>query len=77
VPRITSVHWKKLECVFLKDGFCFVRQRGSHRTYTKDGCLRPVIIPTYNEVEPFIIQNNLRTAKMSRKAYFQYLAECE
>lgn len=76
MPRITPVHWKRLECVFLAQGFKFVRQQGSHRTYFKPGIKRPVIIPTYDSVEPFIIQNNMKTAGMSRETYFKLLADC-
>jgi predicted RNA binding protein YcfA (HicA-like mRNA interferase family) len=76
VPRITPIHWKILECIFIKAGFIFVRQTGSHRTYVKDGCLRPLVIPTYKEIEPLIIKNNMRTAKIDRETYFKYLNEC-
>jgi predicted RNA binding protein YcfA (HicA-like mRNA interferase family) len=44
MPRITPVHWHRLERVFLAVGFRFVRQRGSHRSYVKAGLARPVII---------------------------------
>jgi predicted RNA binding protein YcfA (HicA-like mRNA interferase family) len=35
MPRITPVSWQQLEKVFLAAGFTFVRQVGSHRSYTK------------------------------------------
>ncbi len=76
MPRLTPVHWKTLECVFLADGFRFERQKGSHRSYVKPGVLRPVIIPTYKEVGVEIIKRNLRTAGMSRERYFRLLAQC-
>ena len=77
MPRIIPVRWKKLECVFLQDGFKFVRQIGSHRHYTKTGIKRPVVIPVHNKpIKNFIIQNNMRTAKMSRNDYFKYLKNC-
>lgn len=75
-PRITPIHWKKLECIFLKAGFEFERQKGSHRSYTKVGCKRPVIIPTYEEIDKDVISSNMRTAGMDRDQYFKYLAEC-
>ncbi len=77
MPRITPVHWKTLECVFVTAGFRFERQKGSHRTYVRDDCLRPVVIPTYTEVQVDIIQANMRTAKMSRKEYLRLLEECK
>jgi predicted RNA binding protein YcfA (HicA-like mRNA interferase family) len=76
MPRITPVHWKVLECVFLKAGFVFERQSGDHRCYVKRGIARPVVIPTYKEVDVDIILANMRTAGMSRKEYFGLLGEC-
>lgn len=73
MTRITPVHWKVLEKVFLADGFRFVRQEGSHRSYVKAGILRPVVIPTYDEVPVAIIRNNLKTAGISREEYFRLL----
>lgn len=77
MPRITPVHWKVLECIFQKAGFVFERQASSHRTYTKEGVARPIIIPTYNQISPDIIKANMRTAGMSRDEYFRLLAECK
>jgi predicted RNA binding protein YcfA (HicA-like mRNA interferase family) len=73
MPRITPVHWHRLERVFLAVGFRFVRQRESHRSYVKAGLARPVIIPTYDEVAVAIIRNNLKTAGISREEYFRLL----
>ena len=73
MPRIAPIHWRRLEQVFLATGFEFVRQEGSHRAYAKRGVLRPVVIPTYDEVPVSIIRNNLETAGISREAYFRLL----
>jgi predicted RNA binding protein YcfA (HicA-like mRNA interferase family) len=77
MPRITPVNWKVLECIFLKDGFTFDRQVGDHRAYVKAGVLRPVIIPTYKEIDVDIIQSNIRTAGMTRERYFELLKICK
>jgi len=60
--------------VFLAAGFTFARQVGSHRTYTKPGVLRPLVLPTYDEVPISIIRNNLRTAGLSREEFFELLS---
>jgi predicted RNA binding protein YcfA (HicA-like mRNA interferase family) len=73
VFRITPIHWKELEKVFLSAGFRFMKQEGSHRSYTKSGVLRPVVIPAYSEVPVSIIRNNLKTAGISREEYFELL----
>jgi predicted RNA binding protein YcfA (HicA-like mRNA interferase family) len=61
--------------VFIVAGFEFDRQSGSHRCYIKDGISRPVVIPTYDEVPVSIINNNLKTAGISRNEYFKLLAQ--
>jgi len=75
MPRITPIHWKKLESVFLAAGFKFARQEGSHRSYTKPGLPRPIVIPTYDEITLSIIKNNLKTAGISREEYFRLLEQ--
>lgn len=76
MPRLTPLHWKVLECIFLMDGFTFDGQVGSHRSYVKAGILRPVVIPEYQEIDIQIIKGNLRTAGMSRERYFALLKKC-
>ena len=75
MPRITPLHWKDLERVFLAWGFRFARQEGSHRSYVKEGVSRPVVIPTYVDVPVSIIRNNLKTAGISREEYFRLLEQ--
>ena len=78
MSRITPVSWQVLECIFKKAGFSLNRHKGSsHRLYTKTGILRPVCIPTYKEVHQDIIHSNMRTAGMTRDAYFEFLGECK
>lgn len=71
--RLTVIDWQTLEKIFLADGFSFDRQKGSHRSYTKPGIWRPVVIPTYSEIQPDIIMSNMRTAGMTRERYFELL----
>ena len=73
MPRITPVHWRVLEKIFLAAGFRFARQEGSHRSYTKAGISRPIVIPTYDEIPVSVIRNNLKAAGISRDEYFRLL----
>jgi predicted RNA binding protein YcfA (HicA-like mRNA interferase family) len=75
MPRLQPVDWRTLETVFVAAGFRFVRQKGSHRSYVKEGVARPVVIPAYREVPVFIIRNNLKTPSLSREEYFRLLEE--
>ena len=77
MPRLTPVHWEVLECIFLKHGFAYERQKGSHKSNVKSGVLRPLIIPTYQEVDTGIIRGLMRTAGMDRKTYFEFLEKCK
>ncbi len=73
---LKPVPWKTLERVFLKAGFKFERQVGSHRTYSKEGVLRPIVIPAHStEVTIGVIKNNLKTACLSREEYLKLLDE--
>ena len=74
--RITPISWRRLRCIFEKDGFTFRRQEGDHLIFAKAGCLRPVVIPTYDAIDVGIIRSNMRTAGMSRDRYFELLDEC-
>lgn len=77
MPRIAPIHWRVLECIFIKAGFSFERHKGDHKVYSKGGVHRPIVIPTYSEVRLGIIQSNMRTAGMTRDDYFEYLEECK
>ena len=61
--------------VFEKAGFSCVRIEGDHYVYTKEGVIRPIVIPDWREMPVFIIKNNLRSANISREEYFTLLAE--
>ncbi len=73
MPQITPVDWRTLSKIFEKSGWKYSRAKGDHLVYTKEGFVRPVVIPMYKQIPEFIILNNLRTAKISRKEYFKIL----
>ena len=73
MPKIVPIPASKLRKVFEKTGFKCVRIEGDHYVYTKQGVMRPVVIPDWPEVPVFIIKNNIRTAGISRERYFQLL----
>jgi len=73
MPRIVPVHWRLLERAVIAVGFRFAGQEGSHRSYTKPGGSRPIVIPTYDEVPVAIIRNTLSTSGISRDEYLRLL----
>lgn len=76
MPKILPISYKRLVCVFEKDGFAFVRTKGDHLVYFKSGILRPIVIPMYDDVPVFIIKTLMRTAGISRERYFELLEKC-
>lgn len=71
--KLSPVNYKKLVKVFEYLGFCLDRQEGDHLIYIKKGIKRPIVIPIYNDIPVFIIKNNLDSAGVSRKDYFNIL----
>ena len=75
MPKLSPVSYKQLVKVFEAEGFRCVRTEGDHMVFTKDGVVRPVVIPRYAAVPVFIIKNNLKTGGISRDRYFELLGE--
>ena len=73
--KITPISVSRLRKVFEMVGFKCVRIEGDHFVFTKQGIIRPVVIPNWSDVPVFIIKNNLRTAGITREEYFVLLEE--
>ena len=71
--KIRPISAKELCNIFEKAGFKCVRISGDHFVYTKEGILRPIIIPNWQQLPVFIIKNNLRTGNITREEYFQLM----
>ena len=73
MPRLTPQSYQILFRVFKKAGFTVKRTYGSHIITNQPGVDRPIVIPKYDEVDVDIIRANLRTARISREKYFEFL----
>lgn len=73
MPRVTPVHWRRFEKFLLYVGCTFVREKGDHRIYMRDGLSRPVVVPRDTQLPIFIIRNNLRVLGISTDDYLQIL----
>jgi len=73
MPKLTPVHWKKFERFLFYVGCNFVREKGDHRVYWRDGLNRPIIVPRDTQLPVFIIRNNLRTLGLSVEDYLEVL----
>lgn len=62
--------------MFEQIGYRHTGQKGSHIKMEKPGAVRPLIIPRYNEVGVDIVLNLIRTAGITRDAFFALLDRC-
>lgn len=70
---IRPVSWRIFHNFLISTGCRFVREKGDHRVYWKDGILRPIIVPRYKELPVFIILNNLRVLKIDKEDLVRWL----
>lgn len=73
MAHITPIHWRKLLKICELEGCVLVGQTGDHLELKKEGAKRRIVIPKYRDIPVFIIENNLKTAGISRKRYFELL----
>jgi predicted RNA binding protein YcfA (HicA-like mRNA interferase family) len=76
MPRLTSLPWHKLVCVFEQIGYRQAGQKGSHIKLEKPGVPRPLIIPKYDDIGRDITKGLIRTAGITRDAFFALLDRC-
>jgi len=76
MARLTPLPWSKLVCVFKQLGYRNAGQKGSHIKMEKPGVARPLVVPRYDEVGRDIISTLIRTAGISRDAFFALLEKC-
>jgi predicted RNA binding protein YcfA (HicA-like mRNA interferase family) len=75
MPRITPIQWKKFEKFLFFVGCVFDREKGDHRIYSREGLLRPIVIPRENQLPIFIIRNNLRLLNIDHQEYLDILEQ--
>jgi predicted RNA binding protein YcfA (HicA-like mRNA interferase family) len=75
MSRIVPIPYRKLVRILEIEGFALARERGDHMIFTKEGILRPVVVPRYDALPVFIIKNVLRTAHISRERYLELLGQ--
>lgn len=72
MPKLTAVNARQLIKFFEGYGFVVSKRRpGDHILMRKPGCQRPLVIPDYREIPPFIVLNNLRTAGIDRETFMR------
>jgi len=73
MPSTNNISWRRFEKFLLRVGCKYVRQRGSHRIYSRVGLARPIVLPTYRTLPMFVIKNNLRILEISDQQYLEIM----
>ena len=68
-----TISWKEFEKFLLFVGCSYKRQKGDHRIYWREGLKRPIVLPMYKSLPPFVVKNNLRTLNISNEQYIEIL----
>jgi predicted RNA binding protein YcfA (HicA-like mRNA interferase family) len=69
MTKIVDIHWRRFEKYLQSKGFVFLRQKGSHRIYSKEGLKRPLILTCHNTLPAMVIRTNLRTMGVDPEEY--------
>ena len=73
MSQLSNLSFKDF-CRFVeKQGCNHLRTEGDHLIYVKPGLKRPLVIPRYNPLPEFIVENNLRVLGISKKELREYL----
>lgn len=73
MPHIAPIQWERFAQFLLYVGCVFVRQKGDHRIYWREGFKRPIVLPAKHDLPVFVIKSNLRTLGMSTEEYLEIL----
>jgi predicted RNA binding protein YcfA (HicA-like mRNA interferase family) len=73
---LSSTNWKDFEKFLTFVGCHFVREKGDHRIWIRDGLKRPVVFPKDSDIPVFIIRNNLRVLDVSVPEYLEIKGQC-
>ena len=76
MPKISPINYKDFEKFVKFVGCEFVRQKGSHRVFTRSDLNRPIIIPAHKKDLPvFIIRQIIRQLNLSVEDYLEILSK--
>lgn len=75
MPGLKPISRQKFERFLLHVDCVFVRQKGSHRIFWKEGCTRPVVVPARGTLTKSLIASNLRTLGLSADQFLAILQD--
>ena len=72
MPKLPTLKSKELIKVLERVGFCFARQKGSHRIYTRNGVL--VVVPWHNkDLKKGLVKKIIKDAKLSTEEFIKLI----
>ena len=69
MAKLGSVSWQDVDKVLLANGWQYKRTKGSHRSYTKTGYQRPVIVPKHDEIAKGTLSAIIRQSGLIRSDF--------
>jgi len=73
--KLTPISPQKFERFLKFVGCRVVRQKGSHKVFSRDGLIRPIIVPVHSgDIPMFVVRNNLRVLQISVDDYIDILS---
>ncbi len=73
MPKKQNISNKKFQKFLVYFGCSLKRVKGDHFIYTRNGLLRPFVIPNDNPLPQFIIRNNLRLLEISWEEFLNII----
>jgi predicted RNA binding protein YcfA (HicA-like mRNA interferase family) len=66
-----QISWREFEKFLVEIGCVFIREKGDHRIWEKEGLGRPIVLPRNNPLPIFVVRNNLRLLGFSADEYLR------
>jgi predicted RNA binding protein YcfA (HicA-like mRNA interferase family) len=73
--KLNQISLYRFEKFLLYIGCKFIRQKGSHKIYSRIGLNRPIIIPIHaGDLPIYVIKNNLRILNISADDFLNIMS---
>ena len=75
VPKISNIKHKRFESLLYKSGWELKRQNGSHKIFHHKEYTETIVVPYHlgKDVPPYVINDFLRTHKLTEKEFLNII----
>lgn len=67
----SNFSWKEIDKFLIDFGCIFVRQKGSHRVYKKDGVIKLLTLPEHKTVSTGVVLQIIRNLGIDRETFLK------